>query len=298
MWHKTCFKCGGCDKTLQLGTQSQNSGVPYCTRCYGKQFGPKGYGFGHTTMTETGPKEEPKKPSLVKRVSQRLSKAFSRSGSDKQEEVASEEVSSEEVPASETAETTEEVASDDFGEKPEEAASLVGKLSLDDQQGEEQGAATGESDQGEESSDEDEKPKRALDTNASSPLNKNYHVSMDDEERLLLDKIMNPEKYMDKPKETYKRNTMRLKCWKCAKSLGVAEMVKVLDKKWHKTCFRCESCAKVLSIGSHLEHAGEPYCKSCYQRSFAPKGYGYGVGAGIMQSSSDRTKLEKPRGPA
>eukprot|EP00123_Amoebidium_parasiticum_P011960 comp21025_c0_seq1/m.28235 comp21025_c0_seq1/g.28235 ORF comp21025_c0_seq1/g.28235 comp21025_c0_seq1/m.28235 type:complete len:207 (-) comp21025_c0_seq1:592-1212(-) len=45
-WHKLCFKCASCNKTLDSTTLADKDGEIYCKSCYGRNFGPKGYGFG------------------------------------------------------------------------------------------------------------------------------------------------------------------------------------------------------------------------------------------------------------
>ncbi|KAJ7389635.1 hypothetical protein OS493_029974 [Desmophyllum pertusum] len=45
-WHKKCFTCKECDKKLDSDTLAENEGEIYCKGCYGKQSGPKGYGYG------------------------------------------------------------------------------------------------------------------------------------------------------------------------------------------------------------------------------------------------------------
>mmetsp|Transcript_27300 Transcript_27300/g.48258 ORF Transcript_27300/g.48258 Transcript_27300/m.48258 type:complete len:214 (+) Transcript_27300:127-768(+) len=44
-WHKPCFTCKECKRSLDSGFSEHDKEV-YCKRCYGKLFGPKGYGFG------------------------------------------------------------------------------------------------------------------------------------------------------------------------------------------------------------------------------------------------------------
>jgi len=45
-WHKSCFTCNICNKRLESGTLCEREGEIYCKSCYGKNFGPKGIGFG------------------------------------------------------------------------------------------------------------------------------------------------------------------------------------------------------------------------------------------------------------
>ncbi|VDO27385.1 unnamed protein product [Haemonchus placei] len=49
-WHRPCLRCANesCKKTLTSGGHSEHEGKPYCNRCYGAMFGPKGYGHGGT----------------------------------------------------------------------------------------------------------------------------------------------------------------------------------------------------------------------------------------------------------
>ncbi|TNN06665.1 Muscle LIM protein [Schistosoma japonicum] len=47
-FHKACFRCKVCGKSLDsttLCTQKEEKEI-YCKACYGKNFGPKGFGFG------------------------------------------------------------------------------------------------------------------------------------------------------------------------------------------------------------------------------------------------------------
>ncbi|KAJ3100436.1 hypothetical protein HDU97_002223 [Phlyctochytrium planicorne] len=46
MWHKTCLTCKECNKRLDSTNVTERENEAYCKTCYGKLFGPKGYGFG------------------------------------------------------------------------------------------------------------------------------------------------------------------------------------------------------------------------------------------------------------
>lgn len=52
-FHKTCFKCNTCSKTMNTaGEATDGQGLIYCKGCYAKKYGPKGIGFG--TLGDTG----------------------------------------------------------------------------------------------------------------------------------------------------------------------------------------------------------------------------------------------------
>ena len=54
IWHKRCFSCGDCHRSLD--STNLNDGPDhniYCRSCYGKHFGPKGVGFGMGAGTLT-----------------------------------------------------------------------------------------------------------------------------------------------------------------------------------------------------------------------------------------------------
>jgi len=51
-WHKTtCFTCGACNKRLESTSLCEREGEIYCKSCYGRNFGPKGYGYGQGAGT-------------------------------------------------------------------------------------------------------------------------------------------------------------------------------------------------------------------------------------------------------
>eukprot|EP00794_Sanderia_malayensis_P018194 gene18194-20009_t len=55
-WHKQCFSCSDCKKKLDSTTVADKDGEIYCKGCYGKKYGPKGFGYGQgagaLTLTE------------------------------------------------------------------------------------------------------------------------------------------------------------------------------------------------------------------------------------------------------
>merc|ERR1712130_1051178 len=45
-FHKLCFRCSACNKGLDSFTLTIHNENLFCKSCYGKNFGPSGYGFG------------------------------------------------------------------------------------------------------------------------------------------------------------------------------------------------------------------------------------------------------------
>ena len=56
-YHKSCFSCVTCRKTLSDSTFSERQGEVYCKVCYARDFGPKGFGFGG--LSTEGPATPP-----------------------------------------------------------------------------------------------------------------------------------------------------------------------------------------------------------------------------------------------
>ncbi|KAJ3132080.1 hypothetical protein HK101_004638 [Irineochytrium annulatum] len=46
MWHKMCMTCKECNKRLDSTNLTEKDREAYCKACYGKLYGPKGYGYG------------------------------------------------------------------------------------------------------------------------------------------------------------------------------------------------------------------------------------------------------------
>uniref|UniRef100_A0A3B3ZGQ8 Cysteine and glycine-rich protein 1 n=1 Tax=Periophthalmus magnuspinnatus TaxID=409849 RepID=A0A3B3ZGQ8_9GOBI len=50
-FHKSCFLCMVCRKCLDSTTVAVHEDEVYCKACYGKKYGPKGYGYGQGAGT-------------------------------------------------------------------------------------------------------------------------------------------------------------------------------------------------------------------------------------------------------
>ena len=76
------------------------------------------------------------------------------------------------------------------------------------------------------------------------------------------------------------------KCAKCEKNVYKAEELRAANKTFHKLCFKCTLCNKLLETNILTEHQGDLFCRNCYAKSFGPKGYGYGTGAGTLSTEN------------
>jgi len=72
-------------------------------------------------------------------------------------------------------------------------------------------------------------------------------------------------------------------CPRCDFAVYAAEAIPVKDRNYHKKCFCCNECGKALdSTNACNGPDGEIHCKTCYGKSFGPKGVGFGLGAGCL----------------
>ncbi|XP_046335726.2 muscle LIM protein Mlp84B-like isoform X1 [Haliotis rufescens] len=66
-------------------------------------------------------------------------------------------------------------------------------------------------------------------------------------------------------------------CPRCGKTVYFAEKIVGGGRSWHKMCFRCEDCNKALESTTLCEAGDKIVCKSCYGKTYGPKGFGFGA---------------------
>ncbi|XP_003376885.1 cysteine and glycine-rich protein 1 [Trichinella spiralis] len=183
-WHRACFRCANpqCQKRLDSLNCADHDGEAYCTYCYKKLFGPKGYGYGQGAGV--------------------LSMECANNGESQLSNVSS------------------------FAQA--QVAPLLERSSATNRQ------------------------------DSASIFNKSTRHSMGSIEQPI--------------------------CRRCSRAAYIAERVVSAGGVWHKVCLTCAECNKILESAVACENNGEVYCKTCYGRKFGPKGYGYGVGAGTLQT--------------
>jgi peroxiredoxin len=87
------------------------------------------------------------------------------------------------------------------------------------------------------------------------------------------------------------------KCCICEKTVYAVEEVSALGRIWHKSCFKCGGstglgCGRTVVIGQYLDHDKEPFCSACYNKTFKPKGFGFGSAA---LNTEEKTQIEIPK---
>ncbi|XP_072743645.1 muscle LIM protein Mlp84B isoform X4 [Anoplolepis gracilipes] len=89
--------------------------------------------------------------------------------------------------------------------------------------------------------------------------------------------------YIDsKPQVGQKRNDGH-GCSRCGYPVYAAEQMISKNRVWHKRCFSCGECHRSLdSTNLNDGPDGDIYCRGCYSRNFGPKGVGFGIGAGTL----------------
>lgn len=57
---------------------------------------------------------------------------------------------------------------------------------------------------------------------------------------------------------------MNPKCAKCSKTVYPVEKLNLLDKAWHRGCFKCTSCSLTLNVKNYKGYDKMPYCHAHY----------------------------------
>ncbi|XP_066257338.1 muscle LIM protein Mlp84B-like isoform X3 [Euwallacea similis] len=72
-------------------------------------------------------------------------------------------------------------------------------------------------------------------------------------------------------------------CKRCGYAVFAAEQMISKTGMYHKRCFSCADCGRSLdSTNQNDAPNGEIYCRGCYGRNFGPRGVGFGMGAGTL----------------
>jgi len=259
IWHKSCFTCSsseknGCGKVLNImeGYQVHEERIPYCKNCYGKLYAPRGV---NSTLAASG-------------VEPRVYTSTGTGANDLTQKMSSVSVTSSPAVVDRRGSGSDRVAADLAAVK--EAYSQQRKADV-------AATATNGGSSGTDAA-----------TSASAvPVNSVFASAISS---------------APAPAQTSKAAAMAAKfgsgasgtpkCFICQKTVYAREETKAMNRTYHSTCFTCggtagNGCKKTLKImEGYLEHAAQdtdnvntPYCKSCYNKNYAPKGVNAGLAA-------------------
>ncbi|XP_056639968.1 muscle LIM protein Mlp84B-like isoform X1 [Diorhabda carinulata] len=87
-------------------------------------------------------------------------------------------------------------------------------------------------------------------------------------------------------------------CPRCGGVVFAAEEVLAKGRPWHRKCFKCKDCTKTLdSINACDGPDRDVYCKTCYGKKWGPHGYGFACGSGFLQTdglTEDEISASRP----
>eukprot|EP01088_Endostelium_zonatum_P001403 TRINITY_DN1170_c0_g3_i1.p1 TRINITY_DN1170_c0_g3~~TRINITY_DN1170_c0_g3_i1.p1 ORF type:complete len:789 (-),score=393.94 TRINITY_DN1170_c0_g3_i1:47-2227(-) len=251
-FHKTCFKCEHCKRTLSLGNYASLNGKYYCKPHFKQLFKEKGNyneGFGQKKLTH-----------------QWAEKSGSRRGSDESDASDMSDVESSRSEAEEESKVSEE----EEEIKPKIKAPIVTTPIA---------AATTpiESSKGDNVN---------TGSNIVGKIKTNPFLEGDKKEAGAVSTPVANFKIEPKPKVEKpatgtggeKKSNVEV-CEVCEKKVYPMDKLSADDKVFHKTCFKCDHCKRTLSLGSYASLGGKYYCKPHFKQLFKEKGnYNEGFG--------------------
>mmetsp|Transcript_37065 Transcript_37065/g.68429 ORF Transcript_37065/g.68429 Transcript_37065/m.68429 type:complete len:281 (-) Transcript_37065:208-1050(-) len=247
-WHKSCFTCAACRKGLSSTNVCDAKGEVWCRACYGKNFGPKGYGFGGGAGILQ--MSEPVTPDVVKSAPRPTNKP----------------APAQSAPPSKGGPSCLSCGATVAGKFCSQCGELAPKPKPKPKPPSNGCPACGT-------------PFKAgakfctqcgkKTTTGAAPVSAFSKLSVGS--------VGEGKKKKKKP-----RFGGAEKCRRCGKSVYPAEKQIGAGFTWHKACFTCKNCNKGLDSTNMCEKAGEVYDRACYGKLFGPKGFGYGLGAGAL----------------
>uniref|UniRef100_K1R5L1 Muscle LIM protein Mlp84B n=1 Tax=Magallana gigas TaxID=29159 RepID=K1R5L1_MAGGI len=285
-WHKLCFKCGNCNKLLDSTTCTEHDGDAFCKSCYGKLFGPKGYGFAGgssgLSMDTGNPHQQTR--SNVSHYSEAQGAPLINQGKPKWG-------GTDGCPrCGKAVYFAEEVRA--LGKKFHKLClacancnKLLDSTTCNDHNNEIFCKACYTKNFG---------PKGYGFAGGASGL------SMDTGRRheVTTENVSHLAQAQAAPLMNGRGGSGRFgggdQCPRCGKQVYFAEEVRALGKKYHKLCLRCASCNKGLDSTNCTDHHDNVYCKNCHGKLFGPKGYGFASGAsGLSMDTGNPNEVTK-----
>mmetsp|Transcript_6743 Transcript_6743/g.12396 ORF Transcript_6743/g.12396 Transcript_6743/m.12396 type:complete len:286 (-) Transcript_6743:42-899(-) len=252
-WHKSCFICRGCRKGLSSNNVNDAENEIWCSACYGKNFGPKGYGFGGGAgvlqMTDKVTPAPKPKSSFVSEPKPRPKQTV-------------------DVKMNQKLVCSSCGMGHDSGKFCPSCGSILKAAPKPKAPSSKNGCVCGA-------------PLRAGMKFCTNCGKQNVVKQPISQFRRVGFGGVGEGKKKTKSKSKKKFGGSD-RCKRCGKPVYAAEKQIGAGSVWHKACFRCFSCGKGLGSQTLTESDGEIYCNGCYAKNFGPKGFGYGQGAGAL----------------
>ncbi|KAK3103841.1 hypothetical protein FSP39_022365 [Pinctada imbricata] len=282
-WHKLCMKCSNCNKLLDSTTCTEHDGDAFCKSCYGKLFGPKGYGFAGgssgLSMDTGNPYEQTR--SNVSHIAQAQGAPFIETskpkwgGTDGCPRCQKPVYFAEEVRA--------------MGKKWHKLClacakcnKLLDSTTCNDHDGEVFCKACYGKSFG---------PKGYGFAGGASGLSMDTGVR----NQISTENVSHLAQAQAAPLVNGSNGAPPKKSWggtdacpRCGKAVYFAEEARALGKKFHKLCLKCANCNKGLDSTTCTDHEDEIYCRTCHGKLFGPKGYGFAAGASGLSMDTGR----------
>lgn len=264
-FHKLCLKCAECNKLLDSYTCTNHEDEIFCKACYGKKFGPKGYGFAGGASG----------------LSMDTGKAF---------EVTRGNVSSYQLaqaaPTLERQSSTGKLGGSDacprcqnpvyFAEEARAVGKKWHKMCLSCAKCNKMLDSTQVTDH------EGEVYCKACHSKMFGPKGYGFAggasgLSMDGE--VNRDNVSYYNQAQAAPLLENGNNKFGGgdQCGSCGRTVYFAEKIMGGNNTYHKQCFKCAVCKKNLDSHTMTERDNDIFCKNCYSKNFGPKGFGFGT---------------------
>ncbi|XP_021913746.1 muscle LIM protein Mlp84B-like isoform X7 [Zootermopsis nevadensis] len=253
-WHRKCFKCHDCTKTLDsiLACDGPDRDV-YCKTCYGKKFGPHGYGFacGSGFLQTDGLSEEeissfrpfynPDTTSIKAPAGQGCPRCGGAVFAAEQQLAKGTMWHKKCFNCADCHRPLDSVLACDGPDREVYCKACYGKKFGP------KGFGYGHA-------------PTLVSTNGESTIT-----------------------YPDTKPTTGLKAPLGKGCPRCGYPVYAAEQMISKTRIWHRRCFSCGDCRRSLdSTNLNDGPDGDIYCRSCYGRKFGPHGVGFGIGAGTL----------------
>ncbi|OMJ11661.1 Elongator complex protein 3 [Smittium culicis] len=305
-WHKSCFKCKNCNKSLASSRVADRAGEAYCTICYDKLFGPKSLRFSENgSFSPLAKSPNPNNNNTAFKPSPNRTSLYEYKSSEFVNSIQSQPSYSNQLLVE--TDPSNSLYNDEY--KKSNDTIYNNKLNPTDKNFEKMSESLGSQFTPVKSSQSSDIMQQESSQNNvySNTISQNDEIIVPLSEpsqhpstpRSIANKQTSLEQYSPtynsqpinssqfspsvsfitekrtsyvpkKPMFSFKADV----CPRCSKNIYAAEMAMFASKKYHKRCVTCFNCRKSISTRNMADRENEIYCNICYGRLFGPKGFG------------------------